>query len=786
MDELINNIKDNIILIVPNNIKEEVLKKIRDLNNKLNIKIFNLEEFIKKLTIDFNEDTIYQTMLNYNINYSIANLYLKNIKYVEEDNNNYKLHNLFNIKNNINKYLIKDNLFKKLINKKEIIIYGYDYITKYQYHILENVENIKVINKKYSNYNHNVYKFNTLEEEVIFVAEEISKLLNNNIDINNIFISNIDSNYYKVIKRIFKMYNIPINIKDTNNVYQTNIGKYFINNLSNNIEELINSIKTKFDMTNKKNNEILKKIISILNKFYFTKDYLSVKSNIIEVMKKTNLENTKYKKAVNEINIIDNIIDDNKYVFLLSFNLNKFPITIKDEEYINDNIKFYYMEKSYEMNNINKDLYYKVISSIKNLTITYKEKHLNESFYPSVLIDEYKMNVIDKKIEYTNYSNELNKIFLTKYLDELIKYNNKNKNINLLYSNYQINYNTYNNRYKIINKENLYKYLNNKFNLSYSNMDTYYHCAFKFYISSILKLDEFETNLGNYIGNLYHYVLSKAFIDNFDFDKIVDNYIKNNPYPESFKNKYFITKVLDNLKNVIKTIEYQNTLGNMTESYYEKNIIIEKPGVINTTFKGFIDKILKKDNNVVIIDYKTYSIDIKLNYLPYGLSMQLPVYLYLIKNYDRDIETIGFYIQEILNNSKYNKKIGTTLKEQQKDSLKLKGYTIGNESKISIFDTTYEKSEMIYGMKLSSKGFDRYAKVLTEKQINNIIKLTDNKIKECINNIENANFEINPKMILGKNIGCEHCKYKDICFMTNRDIKELEEIKDLEFLEQVE
>ena len=786
MNELINNIKDNTILIIPDNIKEEVLKKIRELDRKLNIKIFSIDEFIKKLTIDFNEETIYQTMLNYNINYSIANLYLNNIKHVEEDSNNYKLHNLFNIKNNIDKYLIKDNLFKKLINKKEIIVYGYDYITKYQYHILKNVENIKVINKEYYNYNHNVYKFNTLEEEVIFVAEEISKLLNNNIDINNIFISNIDSKYYKVIKRIFKMYNIPINIKDTNNVYQTNIGKYFINNLSNNIEELINSIKTKFDMTNKKNNEILKKIISILNKFYFTKDYLSVKNNIIEVMKKTNLENTKYKNAINEISIIDNIIDDNKYIFLLSFNLNKFPITIKDEEYINDNIKFDYMEKSYEMNNINKDLYYKVISSIKNLTITYKEKHLNESFYPSVLIDEYKMNVIDKKIEYTNYSNELNKIFLTKYLDELIKYNNKNKNTSLLYSNYEINYNTYDNRYKIINKENLYKYLNNKFNLSYSNMDTYYHCAFKFYISSILKLDEFETNLGNYIGNLYHYVLSKAFVDNFDFDKTVDNYIKNNPYPESFKNKYFITKVLDNLKNVIKTIEYQNTLGNMNESYYEKNIIVEKTGAIDTTFKGFIDKILKKDNNVVIIDYKTYSIDIKLNYLPYGLSMQLPVYLYLTKNYDKDIEIIGFYIQEILNNSKYNKKDKTTLKEQQKDSLKLKGYTIGNESKIAIFDTTYEKSEMIYGMKLSSKGFDRYAKVLTEKQINNIIKLTDNKIKECINKIENANFEINPKMILGKNIGCEHCKYKDLCFMTNRDIKELEEIKDLEFLEQVD
>ena len=712
--------------------------------------------------------------------------YLNNIKFVSKDNINYKIHNLYDIKSNIDKYLIKDKLFKKLINNKKIIIYGYDYITKYQSYVLNSVDNLIVINKEYNNYNHDVYKFNTLEEEVIFVCEEISKLINNGIDINNIFLSNIDSNYYNIIKRIFKMYNIPVNINDKNSIYQTNIGKYFINNIKNNIEELIEDIKNKFDMTNKRNNDILKKIINILNKFYFTNDYISIKDNIIEVMKKTYLENIKYNNAINEINIIDNYICNDKYVFLLGFNLNSFPITIKDEEYINDNIKFDYMEKSYEMNNTNKDLYYKVISNIKNLTITYKEKHLNESFYPSVLIDEYKMNVIDKKIEYTNYSNELNKIYLTKYLDELIKYNNKNKNINLLYSNYQINYNNYDNRYKKINKENLYKYLNYRFNLSYSNMDTYYHCAFKFYISSILKLDEFETNLGNYIGNLYHYVLSKAFVDNFNFDKTVENYINNKPYPESFKNKYFITKVLDNLKNIIKTIEYQNTLGNMNESYYEKNIIIEKTGVINTTFKGFIDKILKKDNNVVIIDYKTYSIDIKLNYLPYGLSMQLPVYLYLTKSYDKDIETIGFYIQEILNSSKYNKKVGTTLKEQQKDSLKLKGYTIGDENKISIFDTTYEKSEMIYGMKLSNNGFDRNAKVLKEKQMNNIIKLTDNKINECINNIENANFEINPKMIGGKNIGCEHCKYKDICFMTNRDIKELEEIKDLEFLEQVE
>ena len=68
MIELINKLKDDTILIIPNNIKEETLKNIRNLNKKLNIKIFSLEEFIKKLTFDYDEQTIYYIMNKYNIN----------------------------------------------------------------------------------------------------------------------------------------------------------------------------------------------------------------------------------------------------------------------------------------------------------------------------------------------------------------------------------------------------------------------------------------------------------------------------------------------------------------------------------------------------------------------------------------------------------------------------------------------------------------------------------------------------------------------------------------------
>ena len=782
MDNLIDTISDNSILVIPNNIKDEILLHIREKRRNTNIKIFSLEEFIKNLTFDYDERTKDYLMKKNNINYNISNLYLQNIKYINDDSNNNKIHNLFLIKKDVNNYLIINNLFKKLINNKNIYVYGYDYINKYQISILKNINNLVIINKEYKDYNHTVYSFNKLDDEVIYVAEEVSKLINDGIDINNIYVSNLDDDYRLVFKRIFAMYDIPINLDIKTSIYETSIGKYFINNLSNDIELLLNNLKEVFNLDNNNNYSIYKKIINVINMFYFTTDYISVKDNIVEVMKKTYISSKKYKYAINEINIINNIVDDEKYVFLVGFNLNKFPKTIKDEDYLSDDIKPDVLEKTYEINLINKDIYYKAISNIKNLFISYKDKYLNESFYPSLLIDEYNMKVSLYDLRYSCYSEDINKLFLATDLDKLIKFNEKSDRLNILYSNYEINYNSYDNSFGGINKDNLYKYLNKKLTLSYSSMDNYYHCAFKYYLSNILKIDKYESNIQAYIGNLFHYVLSKAFNNDFDFNTCVNYYLNNNEYENNHKNNYFINKTLEELKLVINNIKHQNSVSNMNETFYEKQVFVEKNGILNTTFKGFIDKLLKKDNYIVIIDYKTYTLDIKLNYLPYGLSMQLPVYLYLTKNIDMNYKIIGFYLQQVLFN-KFNKDKDKKLEELIKNNLKLKGYSLGNESILSQFDNTLIDSEIIHGMKLTDKGFGYYSKVLTEKQIDNIYTITDNKINECIKNIENAIFTINPKMINNKNIGCEYCKFKDICYVKNKDIVVLEDIKDLNFLD---
>ena len=63
-----------------------------------------------------------------------------------------------------------------------------------------------------------------------------------------------------------------------------------------------------------------------------------------------------------------------------------------------------------------------------------------------------------------------------------------------------------------------------------------------------------------------------------------------------------------------------------------------------------------------------------------------------------------------------------------------------------------------------------------------LYNLVDKKIDEAKDKILNADFEIDPKRVGFNNVSCKYCKYKDICFMNQNNVKILEEIKDLSFL----
>ena len=777
--------EDNSIYIVPNNLKNDILLKNSTL---LNTKFMSMEELINRLTFTYDNKAIYYLSNKYNLKPEVSITYLNNLKYIMDNNIDYpSVKQLSIFKNELeeNNLLIKDEYIDKFLDGKKIYVYGYDYFSKFNKKYLDKI-NAKIIEKEYRDYKHDIYEFNYLEEEIEFVSNKIIDLIRDGVDINNIKLTNINSDYINPIKRIFSLYNIPVNINDDNNIYNTLIIKDFLEYYKKNDKETsLDLLKEKYDLNDENNNYIYNKLINILNSYSFISDKDKCINNIIYDLKRTKTKKEILKNCVEVIDLKDNIVSDEKYVFLMNYNSNSIPTLYKDDDYLSDKIKRKIdLETSDELNKTLKEVDIKAIKNIKNLIITYKLKTPYEDFMRSNLLDETDFEI--KRVDIFNkYSNKMNYFKLSNMLDDLIKYQIKDNKLDYLYSMYNdIKYRKFSNKYNGINKNDLIKYLNNKVSLSYSSMNNFYKCQFKYYLENILYLSKDEKTFAIEIGNIFHELLSKSFNDDFDLDKEFDEVIKNTTV---IKEKFFLNKLKDELKFVIDTIKYQNSFSSLDKALYENKVYVNKEGNVKLTFTGTIDKLLYKEDNdktyVVIIDYKTGTPDINLNNTIYGLDMQLPVYLYLAKNMKeiKNIEVIGFYLQRVLDNE-INKVKGKTYSNIKKDNLKLLGYTVDDESLISIFDKCYFDSEVIKSMKKNNNGFYNYAKLVSKEEIEKLISLTEKHIDYAFDKILDGDFVINPKRLDNDLVSCKYCKYRDVCFRKEEDIIPLKEHKNLDFL----
>lgn len=757
--------KDNTLLIIPNEIKEEMILKITSENNLLDIKYISLEELYKKF---FNYDikAIYYLMDKYKFKYEVAKVYLDNMFYVKDNFDDEKLKLLLKLKDEVKDYIISSRI--DIYKNRNIVVYGYE-LSKFDLELLKKLSNNIEVIKDEPKYKHSkIYQFKTLEKEVEFVFDKIVDLLKNNININNIKLI-VSNDYYNTLKRMSNFYNIPIEIPSDTKLSDTLVGAYFIKNYNPNI---INEIKDKFNDV-----ELINKLIDIVNK-YVEFDFNEVKDLIIYEVKNYKVKDIELKNSIKLISF-DSLVSDDDYVFILGFNYGVIPNIYKDEDLLSDKIK----EKIGLLTSKEKNIYEKnkiinKINNIKNLTISYKLKNNNEEYTISNLNDVLNLDVIDNDID-SFKSDIYNKIKLTSSLDKLVKYNIKENNLSKLFSNYQdIQYMKYDNKYTKIDKNDFNKFINNKILLSYSSLDNYFKCGFKYYLNNVLRISPYQETYYTVLGNLFHYVLSNAFLDNFDLNKCYNEFLSKQTYEFNNMEKFFIKKAKDELIFIIDTIKKQYKDTNLNNAFYERKVFVDKSTDVKVTFMGVVDKLLYKEENdktiVCIVDYKTGNTDINLDYAKYGLSLQLPIYLYLSKNMDlKNVEVAGFYLQKILNNEikKDNKHTYLELKE---DNLKLVGYTNDNLDILEKLDKNYENSNFIKSLKTTSKGFSSYSKMINNEEINNLINLVDSKITIARDEILDTNFMINPKKIDNKNIGCEYCEFRDVCFRKENDIVILE------------
>ena len=749
--------KSNSLVLCDYSIKEKLLKENKSLSDT---KYMTVLEFIKSYTFSYDEKSIAYLMKKYNIDYSIAIEYLDNLYYIDFNSTNDKMKLLKEIKEDLidNNLLIFNASFKNYIENKNIIVYNHT-LTKYEKHILSNI-NYEEIDDYNNDFKHNAYEFSNIYEEIDYIARSISKLINDGISIDKIKLCNLSNDNINLVKRIFDLYNLKINKNINIPIISTKIGKAFYSNLSSGVEKAIDYIDEY------KGTDIYNQIINICNKYVWCCD------EVLNKLIKYDLEHTYIKQEhfTNEIEVID-LDPSDDYVFMLSFNEGIIPKTYKDVDYINDSIKPNYVDNTNDLNKYEKNRVINFIKNTKNLVITYSLNNKNGTIYPSSLIDDLNLTVEKKNIGYKDsYSSLYDKILYSNLVDNYIKFKEKSDNLVLFNSNYDIPYNTYSHKFTGVSKEKINNYINSldKFNLSYSSMDNYNRCGFRFYVEKILNIKKESNEFNKLIGNIYHYILENALKEDIDVGKLVYDYLTDINLKSS--EKFFIDKIIKNSKILLEEVRNEHSKTKLKNIETEKKIKV--PIKNNISFIGFIDKIIYDSEVAAIIDYKTYIKSLDLNYIESGIGMQLPIYMYLAKKSLGNIRFAGIYLQNIT--------FKNDTKENIIDSLKLQGLTNMDKDVVEKLDPYYAVNSFIKGVKVKNDGefsANSLKKMLTDSDIDNLINITEDKINETIDNILEAKFDINPKYN-EKPIGCDFCAFSDICYKKPYDYVDIARSKE--------
>ena len=754
------------VIITTNENKKKILRENSMKHTYANLKFYTFLELKKNLLFDYDVKTIEFVATHYQVSVSVAKIYLENL-YFLKDLDDEKVKFLNGLKKDLDEHglLIYHESFKEYLLDKRIIVYDYPVLNKEQKLILSLLDReVEYQKSEDIEYKPVIYEAKDIDAEVEFVMEKIGDLLDQNIPLSKIKII-ASADYYNILTRYFYLYHLPFYKGNTHSFYSTMVAQEFIHQYElYSIEENVLHLSEKYQNVGD--------LVRIINQSVMIEDKTLRKEFIIEDLKTSKIKEDMYEEQIEICSLTDNF-DSSHHVFLLGFNVNSYPKIKRDISYLSDEVRMRLgLDTSTDINHNQKLTILKRITDIKNLTITYK-LHSNEgACYPSMLIKEVGLEVLPVKLDASvSHSRIFSEIKYATLLDNLYKFNSVYPDLAIYQNNLTIPYFQYNNQFTGIPNSILKDKLNHNLTLSYTNLEMYQECAFKYYVSKVLCLDIFEETFKTILGSIMHHILEVGIVKEIDIPVEMIKFVKDKGYQLNAKELFYLDLFSRELTKILNVIKRQQKHSSLKHYLFEQEFFVYKDSKeMNITFKGNIDKVMYEEINgrevIAVVDYKTGNTMITLKNLDYGLNIQLPIYLYLLKRSDRfkDALIAGFYIQKVLA-KKENIQFKKTEEELLESRLRLQGYTNRDEYLMEMIDDEYQNSTVLQNLKFKKDGeLSSTSKVLSYEEMDELISRVDAIIDEVILNILDGKFLINPKVIKGNNVACTYCHFKDICY----------------------
>ncbi len=517
--------------------------------------------------------------------------------------------------------------------------------------------------------------------------------------------------------------------------------------------------------------------------------------------------------AMSGITVFNNFcIDPKREVYITDFQDDRFYKTHADDRVLTDaELRSEGLNPSYVRTALDRRLKLNFLRYSKVVMVSRVQEHLKDKIYDSPFLEEFS-KLPENASRAKKWKNATVKAEMTGgvYTSKALSLQNAHQRDKAFAYQETEGYMDYDSRFNGIESFSVPE----EKTWSFTEIEKYFTCPFSYLMNKFLPEGNWNWRDAA-LGIFFHKVFESVTVPGFSFPAAFEeaerlyreDAAKKHHELEGVDETYFLLyrKVLE--KIVWHALHFRSAM-NILESYPEKKVKwqVEKNGDVYE-FQGTIDKILVVGNEqksyYFLIDYKTGGTTFDVRDIPYGSSMQLPMYAYAMKRSKetedivRNREFLGFGIQHIdfqSAKSLLSEKAGKSVMGFKFASTKalyanfaVEGLGVADETGWKSLDVTAFKEDKSGNAKCTFSGAFIKSKVKTDMNNEGPIaeeigpkgeawtygdmeKAVLANALWAIRGIESGDFPVRPtsrprgKPFNTDFASCKYCQYGDVCY----------------------
>ena len=681
--------------------------------------------------------------------------------------------------------------------KQQVVFWGYAYQTFLETEILTTIyQKTPIIHVPQPQAMHAIplMEYSQEYDEVVGLAEHISQIIQTaNVEPGQIKVHMGSETYESLIDLIFPRYNIPYHIFKGIPLWELPISVELMDALSQDeksISAIVGDFYERLTMMaeHPQKHQIIYEFSNVLEPFVRSDSPPSKLKPMIEhALKKKTLMTQRAENMV-EINDTPEIyIHEADLLFICGANEGEFPPKVSTASIIeNDLRQAIKMEAVTDLSNQATAAARAMLLHPALVHVSYSHKSYTGEKIMAGLVHEYlatgrlkRTQEIQSDVSYS-YVNDL--IEVGKRIDAMLHYSYDDPSVNqILHSLKMHDYNypePFTHKSPYISKSLMARLIPEKTHTSYSKMEDYYKCEFRYLIKRLLNVKEADSNyFSQFMGSFIHDVLAQIETLPSDteerysvYEALRQKQIKKTP-TFSAEDDFYSRQAFATLDAFVESVQAFHNTSEFQVYALEKSYEHPLNGEKIQSIKGIVDKILSYDDHFAVFDYKSSNRDLNLSILEKGLNSQLPFYMSVIESSTDPLKVpVGLFYHPFTMNT-YDLQPNKSLAQQRENDWKIRGYV--DQNWVPHLDPNYQiKSYFEHLTYLKSNKFSTRAKFLTSEELSLVGNFLMDKVNESVLRIESGRFLINPKgPSLALTPSCKHCEFKDICYRTPKDLE---------------